>query len=61
MTVRLPDGSALLFDVLTPTSTLPPATVTEVGSPSILIEPPAFGAFGSVMSTKPMAPSGLSE
>ena len=61
MTVRLPDGLALLSDVLTPASTLPPATVTEVGSPSILTMPPALGAFGSVMSMKPTAPSGLSE
>ena len=61
MTVRLPDGLALLSDVLTAASTLPPATVTEVGSPSILTMPPALGAFGSVMSMKPTAPSGLSE
>ncbi len=43
MTVRLPDGLALLSEVLTAASTLPPATVTEVGSPSILTMPPALG------------------
>lgn len=61
MTVRLPDGSCLLLEVLTPASTLAPAMTTDVGSPSILTMPAAFGALASVMSTKPTAPSGLSE
>jgi len=58
---RTPEGLAKLSRVLTATSTLSPATVTEVGSPSSLTEPPAFGAFASVMSTKPIALFGLSE
>ena len=61
MTVRLPDGLALLSEVLTAASSLPPATATEVGSPSILTMPAGFGALGSVMSMKPTAPYGLSE
>jgi hypothetical protein len=36
------------------------AEVTDVGSPSIISAPPAFGALASVISTKPIAPSGLS-
>ena len=41
-----PDGSTKLLRVLTATSALAPTTATEVGSPSKVTVPTAFGAFG---------------
>ena len=60
MTASWPEGLALLSEVTTPTSALPPETVTEVGSPASGMKPAAFGAFGSEMSMRPTASCGES-
>ncbi|MNU05241.1 hypothetical protein D3C72_2499720 [compost metagenome] len=58
---RTPEGAVKLSEVLTPTKAISPRTTVVVGSPSMAILPSGFGAFGSVMSIRPIAFSGLSE
>ena len=61
-TVRsAPEGSVNDSDVFTPTKAVLPATTVVVGSPSMSMLPSGFGARGSVMSMRPITPSGLSE
>ncbi len=56
----LPDGATKLSEVFTPTKIMPSSNTAVVGSPPTSMLPSACGARGSVMSTRPIAPRGLS-